>query len=223
MKLKNRIIQISCDGGAATGKSTGSKMISKKYKLKFLSSGLLYRYASFLLIKFKPKNKINFLKKRFKKLNYKKLDKINLHTTEISKQSAIIAKIYKVRNILKNFQINFAKKYKNCCIEGRDISTIILPNSDVKFFFKCNLNTAALRRYRELKKNNNKIKIKDVKKALRIRNNHDINRKSSPLLKHRDAIEIDTGKLNKKAMVKKMSKYVDKMIKIKYGNRTRIK
>ncbi len=217
MKLKNRIIQISCDGGAATGKSTGSKMISKKYKLKFLSSGLLYRYASFLLIKFKPKNKINFLKKRFKKLNYKKLDKINLHTTEISKQSAIIAKIYKVRNILKNFQINFAKKYKNCCIEGRDISTIILPNSDVKFFFKCNLNTAALRRYRELKKNNNKIKIKDVKKALRIRNNHDINRKSSPLLKHRDAIEIDTGKLNKKAMVKKMSSYVDKMIKIKYG------
>ncbi len=217
MKLKNRIIQISCDGGAATGKSTGSKMISKKYKLKFLSSGLLYRYASFLLIKFKPKNKINFLKKRFKKLNYKKLDKINLHTTEISKQSAIIAKIYKVRNILKNFQINFAKKYKNCCIEGRDISTIILPNSDVKFFFKCNLNTAALRRCRELKKNNNKIKIKDVKKALRIRNNHDINRKSSPLLKHRDAIEIDTGKLNKKAMVKKMSSYVDKMIKIKYG------
>ena len=77
--------------------------------------------------------------------------------------------------------------------------------------------------HKELKKSNNKIKIKDVKKALRIRNNHDIKRKSSPLLKHRDAIEIDTGKLNKKAMVKKMSKYVDKMIKIKYGNRTRIK
>ena len=223
MKLQNKIIQLSCDGGAATGKSTGAKMISKKYKLKFLSSGLLYRYASFLLIKYKPKNKINFLRKKFKKLNYKKLNKINLHTLEISKQSAIIAKIYKVRKILKNFQINFAKKYKNCCIEGRDISTKILPNSDVKFFFKCNLSTAAFRRYKELKKSNNKIKIKDVKKALRIRNNHDIKRKSSPLLKHRDAIEIDTGKLNKKAMVQKMSKHVDKMIKIKYGNRTRIK
>ena len=216
--MQNKIIQISCDGGAATGKSTGAKIISKKYKLKFLSSGLLYRYASFLLIKYKPKNKVSFLRKKFKKLNYKKLNKINLHTPEISKQSAIIAKIYKVRKILKNFQTNFAKKYKNCCIEGRDISTKILPNSDVKFFFKCNLNTAAFRRYKELKKNNNKIKIKDVKKALRIRNNHDIKRKSSPLLKHRDAIEIDTGKLNKKAMVKKMSKYVDKIIKIKYGN-----
>ena len=56
MKSKNRIIQISCDGGAATGKSTGAKMIAKKYKLKFLSSGLLYRYASYVLIKHKPKN-----------------------------------------------------------------------------------------------------------------------------------------------------------------------
>ena len=223
MKLKDKKIQISCDGGAATGKSTGAKMIAKKYKLSFLSSGLLYRYTSYLLIKYKPKNKIKFLKKKFKNLNYKKLKKINLHTIEISKHSAIIAKIYKIRQILKDFQTAFAKKNKSCCIEGRDISTKILPNSDVKLFFKCNLNTAAFRRYKELKKSNNKIKIKDVKKALRIRNNHDIKRKSSPLLKHRDAIEIDTGKLNKKAMVKKMSKCVDKMIKIKYGNWTRIK
>ena len=103
MKLQNKIFQISCDGGAATGKSTGAKMISKRYKLKFLSSGLLYRYASFLLIKYKPKDKIKFLRKKFKKLNYKKLNEINLHTIEISKQSAIIAKIYKIRQILKNF------------------------------------------------------------------------------------------------------------------------
>ena len=51
MKFLNKKIKISCDGGAATGKSTGAKMIAKKYKLKFLSSGLLYRYSSFLIIK----------------------------------------------------------------------------------------------------------------------------------------------------------------------------
>ena len=218
MKSKNKIIQISCDGGAATGKSTGAKMISKKYKLKFLSSGLLYRYASFLLIKHKPKNQINFLKQKFKNLNYKKINTINLHTPEISKKTSNIAKINKVRKILKTFQKKFSNKFKNCCIEGRDISTKILPNSDVKFFFICNLNTAALRRYKELKKKDNKIKFNDVKKALRIRNNHDIKRKNSPLLKHRDAIEIDTGKLNKRSMLKKMSKYVDKLVKKKYGN-----
>ena len=42
---------ISCDGGAASGKTTGARLISKKYNLKFLSSGLLYRYAAYLLLK----------------------------------------------------------------------------------------------------------------------------------------------------------------------------
>ena len=62
MKLKDKKIQIACDGGAATGKSTGAKMIAKKYNLKFLSSGLLYRYASYLFIKYKPRNEIIFKK-----------------------------------------------------------------------------------------------------------------------------------------------------------------
>ena len=218
MKYVNKKIQISCDGGGATGKSTGAKMIAKKYKLKFLSSGLLYRYAAFLLLKHKPKNQIIFLKRKFKKLNYKKLDKISLHTPKISKKTSSIAKINNVRKILKTFQTNFSNKFQNCCIEGRDISTKILPKSDIKFFFKCNLDTAALRRWKELKKTGHIIKFKDVKKALRIRNNDDTKRRFSPLLKHRDAIEIDTSKLNKQAMLTKMSKHVDKVIKKKYGN-----
>ena len=149
MKYKNKILQISCDGGAATGKSTGGKMISKKYSLKFLSSGLLYRYAGYLLIKNKPKKKFNFLRKKFEKLNYEKLKKIDLHTPEISEISAKIAKINMIRKILKKYQLTFANKYKKCCIEGRDISTKILPKSNLKFFFICNLKKAASRRFKE--------------------------------------------------------------------------
>jgi len=215
LKYISKNIQISCDGGAATGKSTGAKLISKKYGLKFLSSGLLYRYAGFLLIKYNPKNKINFLRKKFKYLKYSKIKKNNLHTLKISEYTSIIAKNNDIRKILKKYQINFAKKHKNCCIEGRDISTKILPNSDLKFFFKCNLNKASLRRFKELKKINSKIKLKDVKKALRIRNLADSKRKNSPLLKHRDSIEIDTGKLNKQAMLSKMSKYLERVVKQK--------
>jgi len=216
LRQKNKIIQIACDGGAATGKSTGAKMIARKYNLKFLSSGLLYRYSSFLILKHKPKNKIAFLRKKFRKLNIKTLNKINLQSPKISEHSAKIAKINSLRKILKNFQINFSKG-TSCCIEGRDISTKILPNSDLKFFFICSLNTAAKRRYKELKKIDRKIKLKDVKKALRIRNISDIKRKNSPLLKHRDSIEIDTGKLNKSLMLAKMSKYVEIVVKKKYG------
>ena len=212
MKFKNKSVQISCDGGAATGKSTGARMIARKYKLKFLSSGLLYRYASFLILKHKPENKVNFLRKKFLKLDYRNLKKLNLHTQIISKHSSIIAKNNDVRKILKKFQLNFAKKNKNCCIEGRDISTKILPNSNIKFYFTCNLSIAAKRRYKELKKIDPTVKLKNVKKALRIRNLSDIKRKHSPLLKPRHSVSIDTGKLNKQAMLKKMIKYVEEFL-----------
>ena len=214
MKLKkNKILRITCDGGAATGKSTEAKLIAKKFGLSFLCSGLLYRYASYMIIKKNPKNIINFLKKEFIKLNYKKLNNINLHLPKISEHSAIIAKIPAVRNILKKYQKNYIRKNKRCVLEGRDASTKILPNSDVKFFFICSLDIASKRRYKELKKNTKKIKLKDVKLAISKRNLMDKNRKLSPLQKHPDAVVVNTGKLNKQAMLAKMSKYVEKVYK----------
>ncbi|MDC0511590.1 (d)CMP kinase [Pelagibacteraceae bacterium] len=94
----------------------------------------------------------------------------------------------------------------------------MLPNSDIKFFFTCSVNIASLRRYKELKKKDPKIKLADVKKALRIRNISDTKRKNSPLLKHRDSIEIDTGILNKQKTLAKMSMHVERILKKKYGN-----
>ena len=66
--------------------------------------------------------------------------------------SAKIAKILKIRNILKKYQKQFIKINNGCVLEGRDASTKILPNSDIKFYFICNLNIAAMRRFKELKK-----------------------------------------------------------------------
>ena len=218
MKYKNRSLKITCDGGAATGKSTGSRLIAKKYSLAFLSSGLLYRYASYLLLKYKPKNEIAFLKKKFHKLNYKKINNINLHTLEISSYSAKIARLKSIRNILKKYQTNFVNKNQRCVLEGRDASTKILPNSDVKFFFICSLNIAAKRRYNELKKSSKNINFKEVKRALSERNRADSTRKISPLQKHPDAVVVDTGKLHKQAMIVRMSKYIERSLKNKYGN-----
>ena len=221
MKSKNKILKITCDGGAATGKSTGAKLIAKKYNLAFLSSGLLYRYAAYLILNQKPQNEILFLKRKFKKLNYKKLNKMNLHTSKISDFSSVIARNIYIRNILKEYQINFIKKNKGCVLEGRDASTKILPTSDVKFFFICALRIASKRRFKELKKNDRKIALADVEKALKSRNILDKKRKHSPLKKHKNAVVVDTGKLNKQAMVSKMSKHVEQIVKKKYGNRTR--
>ena len=218
MKLKNKILRITCDGGAATGKSTGARLIAKKYKMAFLSSGLLYRYVSYLILKYKPKNKINFINKKFKNLNYKKLNKINLHTQKISTESANFAKVLGIRNILKLYQKDFIKKNKLCVLEGRDASTKILPSSDVKFFFICNLNTAAKRKFKEHKKKSKKISFIEVKRALYKRDVSDKTRSISPLQKHPDAIVVNTTKYGKGVMIAYMSKYVEKFLKKKYGN-----
>ena len=78
MKKFNKLI-IACDGESASGKSTAAKLISKKYNLLLLNSGLLYRYGSKLIIKHKPNNVINFLKNKFKNVSYKSIAKQNLH------------------------------------------------------------------------------------------------------------------------------------------------
>ena len=217
MKKKNyKRLVISCDGGAASGKTTGARLIANKYKLKFLSSGMLYRYASYLIIKKKPKNKISLLKKEFKKINLNKLNQLDLNNQTISEHTSKIAKIKKIRDILKSFQVLFSKKNKKCIIEGRDISTEILPSSDVKFFFTCDLTNASKRRFQDLKKGKHEVKLLDVKRSIKLRNIRDKNRKHSPLLKHRDALEIHTGKLNKKKMIDKMSKHIENVMNKRY-------
>ena len=220
MKLKKiHKLVIAADGSAASGKTTGAKRISKKYGLKFLSSGLLYRYASYQLLKHKPKNTISFLKKCFNRLNLNKLNNKNLHSPEVSAYSSTIAKEKKIRKVLKNFQKKFVKKYNKVCIEGRDIGTVILPKADIKFFFKCNLNVAAKRRFKELKKTDRRINLAEVKKAMRIRDNLDKKRKNSPLIQAKNAVIVQTDKLkNIRGMLNKMSEIIEEKIKEKYGS-----
>ena len=220
MKLKSKFnIKIAADGSSASGKTTGAKLFSKKYGIKFLSSGLLYRYSGYLILKNKPINERLFIKKKFRNFKLSNLRNKNLHTPEISELSSKIAKKKEIRDILKHFQKNCVKKNKKVCIEGRDIGTVIMPNADIKFFFTCNLNTAARRRFNDLKKKNPKIRFADVKKAMRIRDNLDRSRRISPLIKPKNAVIVPTDKLkNINGMINKMSNVLERVIKKKYGS-----
>tara|TARA_Y100000768_G_C23865153_1_gene627666 strand:+ start:57 stop:710 length:654 start_codon:yes stop_codon:yes gene_type:complete len=206
-RLKKLII--ACDGESASGKSTAAKLISKKYGLLLVNSGLIYRYCSKLIINEKPKQIIPFLRKKFKKVSYKKIENEKLHSEKISNHVAILAKNKKVREIVNKLQMKIIKKNKRICVEGRDIASKILakrPKYDVAFYFKCNLNVAAYRRWRDLKK---KSPLNEVKKSLKKRTNLDKGRKNSPLTKVKDAILIQTDKLSKKQVLIKMSKSID--------------
>ena len=210
MNKFNKLI-IACDGESASGKSTAAKLISKKYKLLLVNSGLLYRYGSKLIIKNKPKNLISFLKKEFKKASYKKIAKQNLHSEQISSHVAFLAKNKKVREIINKFQKKIIKKNNRICVEGRDIASKILsrnPKYDLAFYFTCNLNVASYRRWLDVKK---KVPFVEVKRSLNIRTQMDKKRKNSPLIKVKDAILIRTDKFSKKEVLLKMSKYIDNL------------
>ena len=211
MKKFKKLI-IACDGESASGKSTAAKLVSKKYKLLLVNSGLLYRYCSKLIIRNKPKNSVSFLKKKFKNISYKKIIKQKLHTEEISNHVAVLAKNKSIRIIVNKFQKKIFKSNKKICVEGRDIASKILsknPRYDLAFYFKCKNNVAAYRRWLDL---NKKVSLKEVTKSLKKRTLMDKKRKNSPLIKVKDAILIRTEKLSKKEVLLKMSKHIDKII-----------
>ena len=208
MKKINKLI-IACDGESASGKSTAAKLLSQKYGLLLINSGLLYRYGSKLIIKHKPKKIIPFLNKEFKKATYKKIEKQNLHSEKISNHVAQLARNIKVRKIINRFQKKIIKGNKKICVEGRDIASKILvsnPKYDLAFYFRCSLKVASYRRWLDLKK---KISLKEVRRSLNNRTKMDKKRRNSPLIKVKGAILIRTDKLSKKQVLTKMSKFVE--------------
>ncbi len=218
MKLKKNIkLLIACDGAAASGKTTAAKLISRKYSLRLLSSGLLYRYISYkLLSKKKLLDKNVYLKKISKNITLEKLKNNKLFSQKITQNAAKIAKSKKIRILLRNYQKKFSKQ-NHVCIEGRDIGSVICPKADIKLFFKCNIEVRAKRRWKEYRKNNSKISLAEVKKTLKTRDYSDINRKHSPLRVLKDSIVIDTSKLSKKQILSKISMIVERKLKLKYG------
>ena len=167
MKKFNKLI-IACDGEAASGKSTAAKLISKKYKLLLINSGLIYRYCSKLIIYHRPKNIISFLNKKFRNVSYMKISKQKLHSENISNHVGIIAKNKKVRELVNQVQRKIIKANNRICVEGRDIASKILakkPKYDLAFYFKYDLRVAAQRRWLDLKKS---VPLKEIRRSFMI-------------------------------------------------------
>ena len=156
MLKKSISFKIAIDGGVASGKTTGSKFISKKFKLKLLTSGKLYRYLALKILDNKGNYNPKFISKVSKKITLNKLKSKKIFDQDVTKLASSIAKIKYIRNSLKEFQLNFIKKNRRIVIEGRDIASKIMPDADLKIFFRCSIKEKAIRRFNEFKK---KIRI----------------------------------------------------------------
>ena len=97
MKLKNNIkLLITCDSGAAAGKTTAAKYLSKKFNLQLLTSGLLYRFVAFKILTLHKKEiNFSFIKKIAKNINSKSLKNPKLYSPAVTEYTTKIAKIIK--------------------------------------------------------------------------------------------------------------------------------
>ena len=219
IKINKKIeFKIAVDGSSASGKTTAGKLIAKKLKMKFLSSGALYRFCALKTLENKNIYNVKFINKIANSITLKKLQNKKLYSPEIARLSSIIAKKSYVRKALKGFQKNFIKKSKLVVVEGRDIGSKIMPNADLKLFFTCSTKEKAKRRLKEFKNLNKEITLKKVEKALIQRDKEDTKRKISPLIMTKNAVLVDTTKLTIKQMEAKLTNLVKNSIKKKYGN-----
>ena len=218
IRLNKINFKIAADGSSASGKTTGSKLIAKKFKMNFLSSGTLYRYCALKTLENNNVCNIKFINKIAKSITLKKLNNKKLYNPEVAKYSSIISKKSYVRKALKSFQNKFIKKYKMVIVEGRDIGSVIMPNADLKIFFTCSVKEKTKRRLKEFKNKNKNISFIQMKKALIQRDKQDTKRKISPLIMTKNAVLVDTTKLTIKQMEAKLFNLVKNSINKKYGN-----
>jgi len=216
VKLKNKI-KVAIDSPAAAGAGTQAKLISKYFNLFYLDTGKIYRLIADIKRTQPKKYNLSLIKKKMNKLNMGDLNNKKLLSDEIGTIASVISKDKKIRKLVHAFQIKCAyhppKKYNGSCLDGRDITYKIIPDADFKFFITANAKIRALRRYKELKRLNNKISLDNVLKSIKKRDKSDYNRKVSPLRKTRDSILINTTNLTKRSCFLKIKKIMDRKLK----------
>lgn len=208
--------QIAIDGPAGAGKSYLASSLALKLGILNVNTGAIYRaYTLYMLNCNIDVNDENEVKKRLHEVEINQkvgdggasLTFLNgqnvtdkLRTEEVSKFSAVVAKYPSVREKVSLIQRSLAGKY-DVVMEGRDIATVILPNADVKIYLTASCETRALRRYKELQEKNIPADYDSILQSIKERDIQDITRKISPLVKAKDAIEVNTDNMSREEVV----------------------
>ena len=222
--MKNMIkdIIIAIDGHSGCGKSSTAKELAKHFKYKYLDSGAMYRAVTLFFLRNKVDiNDINKVKDSLEKISIdfvikSGIQKIFLNgkcvedlirKENISKKVSVVSAIPEVRKFLVNIQKKMGLN-KKIVVEGRDITTVVFPNAEIKVFMTASLDVRARRRYEEMKISNPDITLDQVSDNLKDRDEKDSSREDSPLLKVDDAYYVDTSFLKLDDQIKKIKTLV---------------
>ena len=208
--MKKNIFAI--DGLTASGKGTIAKQISKYFNIPYLNTGALYRAIGFELSKlnFNDFSNVNEILKIAKSIDFTDLEREELFTEENGGWASKVAKIQEIRDFLFKMQVDFTNSPTGAVLDGRDIGTVICPDAEYKFFIVATPEERAKRRYKEMCEKNVKTSYEEILQKIKDRDYNDINRPIAPLVKAKDAIEVDTTNMNKQEVFDYILKYIHK-------------
>ena len=193
---------IAIDGPAGTGKSTIAALIAKKLGVTFLNSGSFYRALTIALLdsgtdlhdesavpEFCRKQKLEYKDSRMF-LNGKDIED-RLHDDMVSANVAQVSAIVPVRHLVNERMREITKSLSIVC-EGRDMTTVVFPDADCKFYLDASIDVQAKRRFEQ---GVSGMSLEEIKEAIKKRDEIDKNKKEGALKIADDALYIDTSNL----------------------------
>ena len=193
---------IAMDGPAGTGKSTIASIIAKKLNVTYLNSGSFYRALTLALLDgsvdlgdkdavldFCKKQKLEYVNSRLV-LNGKDVED-HLHDDRVSANVAQISAIVEIRHLVNDRMQEITKSLSIVC-EGRDMTTVVFPQAECKFYLDASLDVQAQRRFDQGVSN---LTLEEIKEAIRKRDEIDRNKAEGALKRAPDSYYIDTSNL----------------------------
>lgn len=219
--LNTSKIIIAIDGYSSCGKSTLAKQIAKELNYIYIDTGAMYRAVTLYALrndllsdnKFDKQELIDALPQIHVSFSYN--SQLNCSETylgdenieqeirgiKVSNHVSKIAKVKEVRAKLVEIQREIGKN-KGLVMDGRDIGTVVFPNAELKLFMTADYKVRAQRRFDELKAKGDDISYDDVLNNIVSRDNDDTSRTENPLIKAKDAIEIDNSEISQNEQLK---------------------
>ena len=194
---------VAIDGPAGSGKGTITKLVSEKLNLIYIDSGATYRCVALAVlrnnIKLEEKDKIIELAKTLD-IEFDEHQKTYLNGEDVSslirsnEVTAIVSQIssiVEVREILVDLQRKMANG-KNVIMEGRDITTVVFPNADFKFYLDASVEERAKRRFKQNEELGIKSNMDEIIENIKFRDYNDMHKPVGSLKRCDDQIYIDS-------------------------------